>query len=61
MRTGAAIVLAVLGLASQAAHAAADDARDWIERDHDLASLHGLPRFQEILARLGDPGTTTSQ
>ena len=29
--------------------------RDWIEHDHDLASLHGLPRFQQILARLGGP------
>jgi adenylate cyclase len=26
--------------------------RDWIEHDHDLASLHGLPRFHDILARL---------
>ena len=26
--------------------------RDWIEHDYDLAPLHGLPRFQEILARL---------
>jgi adenylate cyclase len=25
--------------------------RDWIEHDHDLASLRGLPRFQQIMAR----------
>ena len=29
--------------------------RDWIEHDHDLASLHPLPRFREILARLDAP------
>ena len=27
--------------------------RTWIEHDHDLDSLHGLPRFHEIVARLG--------
>ena len=27
--------------------------RDWIEHDHDLASLHGLPRFRQIMARFG--------
>jgi adenylate cyclase len=27
--------------------------RTWIEHDHDLDSLHGLPRFHEIIARLG--------
>ena len=32
--------------------------RDWIEHDHDLTSLHGLPRFQQILARLGGPAGT---
>lgn len=26
--------------------------RDWIEHDHDLDSLRGLPRFREIMARL---------
>ena len=26
--------------------------RDWIEHDHDLASLHGMPRLHAILARL---------
>ena len=29
--------------------------RDWIEHDHDLENLRGLPRFQEILSRLGRP------
>ncbi|HEY9112216.1 MAG TPA: tetratricopeptide repeat protein [Rhodanobacteraceae bacterium] len=27
--------------------------RNWIEHDSDLASLRGLPRYREILARLG--------
>lgn len=31
--------------------------RDWIEHDHDLASLHDLPRFHEIVSRLNDPGS----
>ncbi|MGN6191502.1 MAG: TPR end-of-group domain-containing protein, partial [Rhodanobacteraceae bacterium] len=26
--------------------------RDWIEHDSDLASLRGLPRYREIMARL---------
>ena len=26
--------------------------RDWIEHDHDLESLHEMPRFHEILSRL---------
>jgi adenylate cyclase len=34
--------------------------RDWIEHDHDLASLHAMPRFQQILARLGGPQDTTA-
>lgn len=33
--------------------------RDWIEHDHDLESLHALPRFREILARLGGPAAQT--
>ena len=28
--------------------------RGWIEQDSDLANLHGLPRFKEIVARLAD-------
>ena len=31
--------------------------RDWVEHDHDLASLHGLPRFRGILARLDVPAS----
>lgn len=33
--------------------------RDWIEHDHDLASLHGLPRFHEIMARLDRRGAAS--
>jgi sigma-E factor negative regulatory protein RseB len=69
MRTGAAIVLAALGLASQAAHAAADDARDWIERMSEaLASrnyvglfTHATSRQSEtmrIVHRVGKEGST---
>ncbi|MCI4568838.1 tetratricopeptide repeat protein [Lysobacter sp. CFH 32150] len=31
--------------------------RDWIEHDSDLESLRSLSRFQDILARLGQPAT----
>jgi adenylate cyclase len=31
---------------------------DWIEHDHDLESLHPLPRFREILERLARPGAS---
>ncbi|MGA9343120.1 MAG: tetratricopeptide repeat protein [Rhodanobacteraceae bacterium] len=30
--------------------------RDWIEHDADLDGLRGLPRYAEIMARLGDAG-----
>jgi adenylate cyclase len=29
--------------------------RDWIEHDHDFDAVRQLPRFQEIVARLGGP------
>jgi sigma-E factor negative regulatory protein RseB len=69
MRTGAAIVLAALGLATQAAHAAADDARHWIERMSEaLASrnyvglfTHTTSRQSEtmrIVHRVGKSGST---
>ena len=52
MRTGAAIVLAALGLASQAAHAAADDARHWIERMSEaLASRNYVGLFTHTTSR----------
>jgi len=52
MRTGAAIVLATLGLASQAAHAAADDARHWIERMSEaLASRNYVGLFTHTTSR----------
>jgi adenylate cyclase len=34
--------------------------RTWIEHDHDLDSLRGLPRFQEILSRLNTGSNTGS-
>lgn len=30
--------------------------REWIEHDSDLDGLRGLPRYQKIIARLGDAG-----
>jgi sigma-E factor negative regulatory protein RseB len=72
MRTGAAIVLAVLGLAAQAAHAAADDARDWIERMSEaLASRNYVGLFthatshqsetMRIVHRVGKDGSSTER
>jgi len=40
--------------------AAGQGFREWIERDPDLAALHSLPRFREILTRLDDSNSQAS-